>query len=111
MDATKLEYSDNEFDSALIMAILHHLSDQEAHEILSEAQRVVKPGGLILIMEDAKIRSALNVVTRPMHALDKGDFIRTMPEYLRIIERVFPISKHAEFRSGACTYGYFVINT
>lgn len=109
MDATDLRFSDQEFDAVLIMAILHHLDDETTRKVLAEARRVTKPGGRILIMEDAKIKSFLNFITKPIQALDKGDFIRTAKEYQSLIAPYFEIDKQGEFRSGAITYAYFLL--
>lgn len=109
MDATNLEFPNDEFHSGLIMALLHHLDDKTAEKVLFEARRVLKPEGKILIMEDAKIKSSLNFITRPMQFLDKGDYIRTTRAYYDLISKLFSIEDHGEFRSGMITYAYFVV--
>ena len=108
MDATQLQFLDNEFDKVLIMAILHHLDDETVKKVLAEAKRVVKPGGQVLIMEDAKIKSLLNFITKPLQSLDKGDYIRNAKEYTSLVALYFEIEKQGEFRSGAITYAYFL---
>lgn len=109
MDATNLEFPNDEFHSGLIMALLHHLDDETAKKVLFEAKRVLKPEGKILIMEDAKIKSLLNFITRPMQALDRGDYIRPTRAYHDLISKHFSIEEHGEFRSGMITYAYFVV--
>jgi ubiquinone/menaquinone biosynthesis C-methylase UbiE len=48
-DATNLDLPDNQFDLVLLMGPLYHLTDQnERVKALSEARRIVKPGGLVL---------------------------------------------------------------
>lgn len=49
MSAEKLEFTDNTFDVASISMALHHLNDIQT--ALKEMQRVVKPGGWIIVNE------------------------------------------------------------
>lgn len=49
MNAEKLEFTDNSFDLASISMALHHLPDIQ--KSLKEMQRVVKPGGWIIVNE------------------------------------------------------------
>ncbi len=49
MSGESLVFSDNSFDMASISMALHHLSD--VHRTLYEMQRVVKPGGWIIVNE------------------------------------------------------------
>ncbi len=109
MDATELEFSDNSFDYILIMAILHHLDDDKINKVLSEAKRVLKPGGKILVMEDAKIAKFENFVIRFIQKFDKGDFIRTPEQYKNIVQKYFVISQEQSFRNGGCIYHSLVL--
>lgn len=104
MDATKLEFSDDSFDYILIMAILHHLDDNKINGVLSEAKRVLKPGGKILVMEDAKIEKLENLVIKFFQKFDKGDFIRTPEQYKNIIAKYFNVTYEQSFRNGGCVY-------
>ena len=104
MDATRLQFSDNSFDYILIMAILHHLSDEDIEKVLLEAKRVLVPGGRILIMEDAKVKNLENFLVRFFQKFDKGEFIREPKEYDRLISKSFEIIKTEAFRSGTITY-------
>jgi SAM-dependent methyltransferase len=49
MSAEKLDFADNSFDLASISMALHHLPDIQ--KALKELQRVVKPGGWIIVNE------------------------------------------------------------
>ena len=49
MKGEQIDFPDNTFDLASISMALHHLSDVQ--KTLSEMQRVVKPGGLIIVNE------------------------------------------------------------
>lgn len=48
-DATRLTFQDNEFDMALLLGPLYHLTEKEERlKALQEAKRVIKPGGILL---------------------------------------------------------------
>jgi ubiquinone/menaquinone biosynthesis C-methylase UbiE len=49
MDATHMEFPDRTFDTVCIANSLHHLPD--VHAVLSEMQRVLKPGGHFICLE------------------------------------------------------------
>jgi len=109
MDATKLEFPDNNFNYILIMAILHHLDDDRISKVLLEARRVLKPGGKILIMEDAKIAKLENLAIKFFQKFDKGDFIRTPEQYNNIVKKYFVVSSKQAFRNGGCIYYSLVL--
>ena len=104
MDATQLQFPDQSFDYILVMAILHHLSNADVDKVLSEARRVLKPGGKLLIIEDAKIDELRNWFVKLTQRFDKGDFIRPPEQYRPLISRYFTIGAERTFRSGGCTY-------
>jgi len=109
MDATSLRFSDNSFDYVLIMAILHHLDDNNVNKLLLEAKRVLKPGGKILIMEDAKVEKLENLLIKFIQKFDKGEFIRTPEQYKNIIKNFFIITNEQSFRNGGCIYYSLVL--
>ncbi len=49
MNAKKLEFKDKQFDIVIMMDVVEHLHDWELAKALSEARRVLKPRGKILI--------------------------------------------------------------
>lgn len=104
MDATNIDFPDQSFDFILIMAVLHHLNDEDSNKVIKEAKRVLKPNGQILIMEDAKIPRLENKMVRFAQKFDKGEFIRTPENYKKIIEPHLKSLKESEFRNGACVY-------
>lgn len=104
MDAISLKFPDAHFDRALIMAVLHHLNDEDSAKVIREAKRVLKPNGQILIVEDAKIPRLENALVRFAQKFDKGKFIRTPEKYEKIASRYLKIIDKIEFRNGACVY-------
>ncbi|MEE4184393.1 MAG: class I SAM-dependent methyltransferase [Gammaproteobacteria bacterium] len=51
MNATKLDFPDNHFDVVFSSMFLHELPLKDIRAYLKEANRVLKPGGLLLTME------------------------------------------------------------
>ncbi|MFT6771711.1 MAG: ubiquinone/menaquinone biosynthesis C-methylase UbiE [Congregibacter sp.] len=51
MNATSLDYPDNSVDVVFSSMFLHELPVKDIRKVMSEAQRVLKPGGLMLHME------------------------------------------------------------
>ena len=49
MSATELEFLDNTFDVAYMTDIVEHLSSENLKKAVSEAYRVLKPGGVLVI--------------------------------------------------------------
>jgi len=57
-DMENLPYPDNTFDRAMFFSALHHVKNTE--RALSEAKRVVKPGGYIVLYEPISLRLQLS---------------------------------------------------
>lgn len=108
MDATNLSFQDNFFDGVLVMAILHHLPDEDAKKVLEGAKRVMKEKGRIVIIEDSKIPPLETPIVRLAQKFDVGEYIRTPDEYFSLLSKYFMVQERGEFRNGACVYSYFV---
>ena len=52
--ATSLPFSDGEFDGVVMIHILEHLTQEETETAVSEAVRVLRPGGKILVRSFSK---------------------------------------------------------
>jgi ubiquinone/menaquinone biosynthesis C-methylase UbiE len=53
-DARHMPFSNNSFDKSVICGALHEMPQNVRHNVLSEAYRLVKPGGTIVIVEQNK---------------------------------------------------------
>jgi ubiquinone/menaquinone biosynthesis C-methylase UbiE len=51
MEAGKMEFEDNSFDTVCISNTLHHLKEVEMYIVLNEMKRVLKSNGLFIICE------------------------------------------------------------
>ncbi len=54
IDLNKMEYEDNTFDKAIVIANFHHSSNEERRRIYKEIYRVLKPNGLFILADVEK---------------------------------------------------------
>jgi SAM-dependent methyltransferase len=105
-DAERVPFEDHRFERVLVNGIIHHMDDGSADRLLGEVKRIVRPSGTVLIIEDVP-SSAANLPGRLMHAMDRGDHIRTAEAYTRLIGRHLSITRTDAYRSGICEYALF----
>ena len=79
-------------------------------EIFYELKRVVKPGGMIIIIEDVEIGSRWDILGNIIRKLDVGNYIRTKKQWYRLISRNFSILKQYRIRSFIPTYEVFILS-
>jgi len=85
-DACKLDWDDSSADVVLLMGPMYHLIEREDRIVaLKEARRVLKPGGLLLVM----------AITRWASALD-GIFFNFFdnPKFYEIVKRDLATGRH-----------------
>lgn len=107
-DAGSLPFGDKSFDKILINSILHHINNKDCLRIFREARRVLKSGGKMLVMEPDI--EAGNFLTQFLYKLDRGKFIRTKKEYLKLLAGQFSVSDNFLFKDGLYYRQVFVIN-
>jgi SAM-dependent methyltransferase len=81
MDARRLGFADESFDTVSISASLHHLAD--ASPVLAEMVRVLRPGGLLIVAE--------------MHSSGQTEPQRTVilaHQWIADVDRALDISHH-----------------
>lgn len=108
-DAVDLPFPDSFFDGILVIGVLHHVSDAIAEKILSEAKRVLRDTGRMLIMEDVSSVGD-NYIIRILHMLDRGIFIRASNGYDILITKYFNIKNSKKVMSGFCPYQVYVLD-
>ncbi|WP_307592367.1 class I SAM-dependent methyltransferase [Paenibacillus wynnii] len=80
-DEKTIPAKDNSFDYIFVIAVLHHLNDQQINDYLLEFERILKPDGEIIVMEPYLCeRKPLN--NRFMNWYDDGEYIRNEDSYL-----------------------------
>lgn len=81
-----LAQEENSFDLINVSALLHHLSDQEAHTLFRSLYRLFKPGERIATIDPVWL-PAQRLIPRLMNGLDSGRNIRDAADYLGLVER------------------------
>ena len=115
MDANKMSFEDDSFDSVCISNSLHHMKNPG--RVLKEMKRVCKPGGNLIINEmvaeqlitaqnshrdlhhwSAKRDRFVGIYHRPTYTLDKLEKIITMPG-VTTVEKLMYFHEFADPRS------------
>jgi len=104
-DARKVDLPAGRFDQVLIFGLLHHLADADATAVLSEATRLLAPGGRILAIEDIPAISKLNLIGHLIHSVENGEHIRPPEEYRRLYAAGGRrVEREEVLQSGICDY-------
>ena len=110
MNGTAVGFASNTFDAALIMGVFHHLDDATVIACVKELHRMLRTNGIILMLEDIPTQNPLNLPGRAMHWLDRGDNIRDVAHYQRLMEPYFSIQRSTTILSGICDLGVYVMS-
>ncbi len=110
MDGRRLRFGEETFDCITIIGVLHHLCEKSCLEIFHELKRVIKPGGLIIIIEDVEIGSRWDILGNIIRKLDVGNYIRTEEQWYKLISSNFNILKNYRIRSFIPSYAVFVLS-
>lgn len=86
MDATAMRFRSNTFDKVLLSLVLHETDEELADAIVSEAVRVMKPDGRLIITEWERPRSLLQkIVFLPIELLEPKPYrsfiVKDLNEY------------------------------
>jgi ubiquinone/menaquinone biosynthesis C-methylase UbiE len=92
----QLPLPDQSVDYIFFISVLHHIPSQDILSYFSEFQRVLKPHGKIVGMEPC-ITPHKIISNTFMKTFDKGKFIRTKNEYLRLFESDYHTSVVKQF--------------
>jgi ubiquinone/menaquinone biosynthesis C-methylase UbiE len=82
-NGTQIPLPDNTVDLIFVVAVLHHISNQQITGYLHEFRRVLKPEGNVMVIEPFLCpKNKFNNWFMKRH--DNGAFIRTADEYLQL---------------------------
>jgi SAM-dependent methyltransferase len=85
------------FDIVLANAVLHHVSDEAAHELLALASKGLKPRGR-MITRDGCYEAGQSALVRLLLRFDRGHFVRTQTEYESLLRPHFEVVRSATLR-------------
>jgi SAM-dependent methyltransferase len=78
-------------DIALSTGVLHHLTDDQAIHLMKLARSFLKDRGRFVSFDPCNRGRLQNPIDRWLQKNDRGDFIRTEEEYVRLARTVFPV--------------------
>jgi SAM-dependent methyltransferase len=76
------------FDTAIVIAVLHHLDDGEARDLLSLLKRAVRKGGRVITADLVSIEGQ-NPIAQMMVNWDRGQNVRRSNEYRALATPIF----------------------
>lgn len=76
------------FDVVMSLAVLHHLSDEEADTLFAAAAKVLRPGGRVVTLDCAYVKGQ-NTIAYLLAAIDRGRHVRTPEQYASLARRHF----------------------
>ena len=110
MNGTAVGFASDTFDAALIMGVFHHLDDDTVVACVHELHRMMRAKSTVLMLEDIPAQNPMNLLGRAMHWLDRGDNIRSVAHYQRLMEPYFHIERSSTILSGICDLGVYVMS-
>jgi len=84
-----LEIQAKSFDLVVAVSLLHHLADDEAHQLLRAAWHVLRPGGAFVSI-DGTFHGGQTWLARVLASLDRGRAVRSPEGYRRLLASHFP---------------------
>lgn len=98
------------FDLVLATGLLHHLDDTEADTLLEIARQALKPNGRFISF-DGCFSPGQSWIARWMLQNDRGQFVRSREEYLRLARKQFPrVESHLHHRLLNIPYTHLIMN-
>ena len=88
IDSASLESESGTFDLAVATGVVHHLDDQRANKLFELAATALRPGGRFITRDGCYV-DGQSPIARWMLNHDRGDFVRTEPEYVRLASATF----------------------
>ena len=76
------------FDIVMANGLLHHLTDDEVRQLLTLAQRALKPGGRLVTFDGCFVPGQSRLA-RLLLRMDRGRFVRTQEAYAALTSAVF----------------------
>jgi ubiquinone/menaquinone biosynthesis C-methylase UbiE len=82
--ADDLQQEGRQFDLINVSALLHHIADDEAISLFASLERLLKPNGRIVTIDNVWLPKQ-RVLVRLVNYMDSGTNIRTPEGYLRLL--------------------------
>lgn len=87
-DASRMtQIKDNSFDAVFAIGLHHHLNDNAARKAITEAIRVTKKAGRIIIIDAMRPKHRWNLYGLCLRKLDRGGYVRSYTDTLKLLSR------------------------
>lgn len=93
-DAAKMDFKGFSFDSVFAVGLHHHLDEAQAKKAMTEALRVTKKGGKVVIIDAMLPVSPWNLVGLVLRKLDRGGFVRHFSKTLELLPQKTVVKYH-----------------
>ena len=78
----------NSFDIVLAIALLHHLSAEDSHKLLTQAHKALKDGGRLVTLDNCYTPDQ-SPIAKYLISRDRGEYLRTKEGFLELARPVF----------------------
>jgi len=106
----KLDWGDNQFDLLSIFFAIHHLTPDQTHYLLKEFKRVLKPNGILIIIEHNILDDYDHLIVDIEHSINAYIYDKkpddTYANYFNYMELDFVLGQH----NFHWAYGYQMTN-
>lgn len=96
------------FDVGILIAVLHHLDDSEACQILGLLRSAIKPGGRLITLDNVFIENQ-NPIARKLIEWDRGKNVRTISEYRALVAPHFDTIRETLIHKKFPPYTLFIM--
>jgi len=79
---------ERDFDIVMAIGVLHHLDDDEAHELFTLAHEALRPGGRLITFDGVYVDKQ-SPIARFIISKDRGEYVRRLDEYEALAQREF----------------------
>ncbi|OQY43090.1 MAG: hypothetical protein B6242_15425 [Anaerolineaceae bacterium 4572_78] len=74
-----------QFDFAMLVGVIHHLTNDEVHDMLKNAYNYLKPGGVLASFDNVNVSAEQPFISRWINRNDRGKYIRSPEEYIHLM--------------------------
>ena len=90
MDATQVDFEDDRFDAVFNVGLCHHLTRDQIKKATGEWQRVLKPGGRLVIVDAVLPLQHWNLPGWVLRKLDRGRYVLPWSTWQSLFESLTP---------------------
>lgn len=112
-DLRRLPFADATFTKAFSLDVLEHLSPEALTGMLTEAARVIAPGGKLFVYthvrKNARIAIGLRWINRLAERLDRAGLVDLRQEHLRKSDHLNPLADIPDLRRVTAACGFRIV--